>query len=260
MVSDNIMSFSTLEIGPLVSPRGIPYSNNVERKLSVDRKVVSGRFYSAAHGESFLSVIQELPGVNIMESAWGCSVGVRRTGEVIGWIPPSELSYGDPQDPDQDVSAAITLVQHSPVWFSAREYSRWLREADVDPKETLAAIPPLSALDSDRVLRHAWRPHCDADIRGLPSWKVITDLILASEMRPPDSPFNALCRQAAEARTHGATIIEIIAEAAGMDLHLIEHLDREGFPEFEALAFRIRGDALETWAPVGNGCWGRLEF
>lgn len=256
------MAWSSLTLEPFRQNPEEPY--NRIRVLRVDAAVVTRSYYHPEQGPEPCVIVGCCEGGSPhVVGGVGGWVSIRRVRSGIAWLPAVGSIHGLDEtksaDPDESLEHSVPLVQRAPLWFPVAEYRRFLRDAGLDPDEQIGRIPPLDARDTDRVLRHAYRRFADRPSR-LPSWMEIRDLVLATECRPSDSPFDALASEAAVARMQKAIVTDVAGDQEGFDLGLVEHFDLPGTPEFESLAFRVRGDSLEAWAPVGNGCWGQLAF
>jgi hypothetical protein len=248
------MPFSTLSVGPFV--RGLFDDDTDRRTLDLDGQQVSSTFFDPLLGGEDLAVAQRSL-VDARPREFGGCVHVRACPTAIGWLPASRRAGEGESGSFANFAATLPSIAREPAWFTRPSYARFLASVGLDPEKTIASFPAPDARDSERVVRHAYLRFFSFGRLRLPAWKEIAALVLARELRPKTPALEDRALAAEVARRSKAVIVEV-AEAAPRDpVYLVEHLDIPGAPEFFSLAITPGGDA---WAPVGRGCWGRLDI
>ena len=247
------MPFSTLSVGPFV--RGLFDDDTDRRTLDLDGQQVSSTFFDPTLGGDELAVAQRSL-VDARPREFGGCVHVRACPSAIGWLPASRKAGEGETGSFAGLAATLPSIARDPAWFPRAAYARFLSGLGLDAEKSLAAIPPIDPHDSERVFRHAYLRFFSFGRLRLPAWKEIGALILARELRPRTAELEEIALAAERARRATAVIAEVAEAPPGDSVHVVEHLDITGFPDFFALAISPKGDA---WAPVGRGCWGRLE-
>lgn len=248
------MPFSTLAVGPFV--RGLFDDDTDRRTLALDGQQVSATFFDPTLGGDELAVAQRSL-VDARPREFGACVHVRACRTAIGWLPASRKPGEGETGSFAGLAATVPSVARDPAWFSRAAYAQFLASVGLDPDKAIAAIPPLDHLDSERVVRHAYLRFFSFGRLRLPAWKEISALVLARELQPKSTELEEAALAAERARRATAVIDEVAEAPPGDAVHLVEHLDVTGFPDFFALAISPKDGA---WAPVGRGCWGRLRF
>ena len=247
------MPFSTLSVGPFV--RGLFDDDTDRRTLDLDGQQVSSTFFDPLLGGDDLAVAQRSL-VDARAREFGGCVHVRACPSAIGWLPASRKAGEGETGSFASFAATLPSIAREPAWFPRAAYSRFLESVGLDPGKTFPTIPAPDARDSERVVRHAYLRFFSFGRLRLPAWKEISALVVSRELRPrsPQLEDRAL---AAERARRATAVIADVAEGPPRDpVYLVERLDIPGAPEFFALALAPNGDA---WAPVGRGCWGRLD-
>ncbi|MEK7468414.1 MAG: hypothetical protein AAB074_13475 [Planctomycetota bacterium] len=248
------MPFSTLAVGHFV--RGLFDDDTDRRTLDLDGQQVSSTFFDPLLGGDELAVAQRSL-VDARAREFGGCVHVRACPSAIGWLPASRKPGEGETGSFASFAATLPSIAREPAWFPRAAYALFLTSVGLDPDKTIATIPPPDAHDSERLVRHAYLPFFPFGRLRLPAWKEIGALVLARELRPKSTELEDRALAAERARRATAVIADVAEAPPAGAVHLVEHLHLPGSPEFIALAITPKGTA---WAPVGRGCWGRLDL
>lgn len=211
----------------------------------------------------------------------GC-VLVRRVGEQIVWMRPWMESHLDESGrynfvvggepvflPTMDVVwlaqryAPLPFVKHEPAWFRESDYRELLVRLGVDPGPILERIKPLSAGETNYLLRCLMPALWGEPREEPPSWALCDDRTLRRDIEPADHEAAQELLKSVYQLRNGALLLEVRDEPPTFAARLLEEYDPAPGRGVARIGLALGADGGQThqlWHWAGRGCWARVQL